>query len=135
MARTARPTSGRMILDAGAVIGWSRGDVRVRALLREAVSRNVELRVPVVVLAETVRGGPRDAPVHRVLRSTGTAPTEASVGRRAGQLLGDTGGRNTADALVAAEALAVPGSIVLTSDPDDLGSLLAQTPGVAVVAV
>ncbi len=84
MARTARSTSGRMILDSGAIIGWSRGDARVRALLREAISRNVELRVPVVVLAETLRGGPRDAPVNRVLKSTGTAPTEAAAGRRAG---------------------------------------------------
>ena len=135
MARTARPTSGRLILDSGAVIGWSRGDARIRALLREAVSRNVELRVPVVVLAETLRGGPRDAPVNRVLKSTGTVPTEASVGRAAGRLLGGTGGRDTADALVAAEALAVPGSLVLTSDPDDLGPLLADSPQVAVIPV
>lgn len=135
MARTTRPAIGRMILDSGAVIGWSRGDVRVRALLREAISRNVELRVPVVVLAETLRGGPRDAPVRRVLKSTGTAPTEASVGRRAGQLLGGTGGRDTVDALVAAEALVVPGSLVLTSDPDDLGPLLVDTPEVTVLRV
>lgn len=135
MARTPRPTSSRMILDSGAIIGWSRGDARVRAVLREAVSRNVELRVPVVVLAETLRGGPRDAPVHRVLKATGTTPTEASVGRRAGQLLGGTGGRDTADALVAAEALAVPGSLLLTSDPDDLGPLLADTPESTVLRV
>ncbi len=135
MARTARPASSRMILDSGAIIGWSRGDARIRAVLREAVSRNVELRVPVIVLAETLRGGPRDAPVNRVLKSTGTASTEASAGRRAGQLLGGTGGHNTADALVAAEALAVPGSLVLTSDPDDLGPLLADSPDVTVLRV
>lgn len=80
-----------MILDSGAVIGWSRGDVRVRALLREAISRNVELRVP--------------------------------------------GGRNTADALVAAEALAVSGSLLLTSDPDDLEPLLVDSPAVTIMAV
>lgn len=141
MARTARPSrseqrlSGRMILDSGAIIGWSRGDARVRALLREAISRNVELRVPVVVLAETLRGGPRDAPVNRVLKSTGTAPTEAAVGRRAGRLLGSTGGNDAVDALVAAEVLAVPGSLLLTSDPDDLGPLLAGSLDVAIIRV
>lgn len=124
MARAPRPQGGRLILDSGAVIAWSRGDQRARALLREAIARNMELCVPVVVLAETLRGGHRDAPVNRVLKATGTGPTEVSAGRRAGALLGRTGGRNTADALVAAEALAAPGSVILTADPDDLGALL-----------
>lgn len=126
MARTSDP-GARVILDSGAVIRWSRGDQRIRALLRRALAGNHELRVPVVVLAETLRGGPRDAPVHRVLRATGTVPTEAGTGRVAGELLGSTGGRNVADALVAAEAVAVAGSTVLTSDPDDLTTLLAAT--------
>jgi len=94
----------------------------------------MELRVPVVVMAETLRGGPRDAPVNRVLKATGTAPTDATTGRRAGTLLGRTGGRNTADALVAAEALTIAGSVVLTSNPDDLGALLADA-GTDVVRV
>jgi predicted nucleic acid-binding protein len=127
VARTRYPSGGRVILDSGAVIAWSRGDERVRALLREAIAQNLELRVPVVVLGETLRGNARDAPVNRVLKATGTVPTEAATGRRAGKLLGRTGGRNTADALVAAEALDARGSIVLTSDPDDLGALLADT--------
>jgi predicted nucleic acid-binding protein len=127
MARTRSPSRGRVILDSGAVIAWSRGDARVRALLREAIAQDLELRVPVVVLGETLRGNARDAPVNRVLKATGTAPTEATTGRRAGTLLGRTGGRNTADALVAAEALDARGSVVLTSDPGDLGALLADT--------
>lgn len=135
MARTPEPASGRLILDSGAVIGWSRGDERVRALLRQAIARNMELRVPVVVLAETLRGGPRDAPVHRVLKATGTSPTDVATGRRAGALLGRTGGRNTADALVAAEAMDAPGSVVLTADPDDLTDLLTEARGVDVLRV
>lgn len=133
----ARKTAsrGRLILDSGAVIGWSRGDREVRELLRMAIARNLELWVPVVVLVETLRGGPADAPVHRVLKSAGTRPTEAATGRRAGQLLGRTGGCNTADALVAAEATLAAGSAVLTSEPDDLAALLADHPGVEVVRV
>jgi predicted nucleic acid-binding protein len=128
VAREQQPASSRLILDSGAVIGWSRGDPRVRALLREALTRDIEVTVPVIVLAETLRGGARDAPVNRVLKAVGSTPTHPSTGRRAGTLLGRTGGRNTADALVAAEVAAVPGSAVLTSDPDDLGALLAGSP-------
>ncbi len=50
-------------------------------------------------------------------------------------LLGRTGGRNGADALVAAEALAVPGSTILTSDPDDLTALLVDATDTYVVRV
>lgn len=125
----------RLILDSGAVIGWSRGDARTRAVLRQALERHLELRVPVVVLAETLRGDPRDAPVNRVLKAVGTAPTTPATGRDAGQLLGRTGGSNAADALVAAEALAIPGSTILTSDPEDLRALLAHQPEIEVRAV
>jgi predicted nucleic acid-binding protein len=125
----------RLILDSGAVLGWSRGDARTRAVLRQALSRHLELRVPVVVLAETLRGGARDAPVNRVLKAVGTAPTAPATGRDAGQLLGRTGGSNTADALVAAEALVIPGSTILTSAPDDLRALLADQPSTQVQAI
>lgn len=135
MAATTQHRYSRLILDSGAVIGWSRGDPRVRALLREALRRNLELRVPVVVLAETLRGGPRDAPVHRVLKAAGTDATEPATGRLAGHLLGRTGGRNTADALVAAEAAAVPGSAILTGDTEDITALLGEHPGVDVLRV
>lgn len=128
MARSPQPASGRLILDSGAVIGWSRGDPRVRTLVRSALDRGAEVRVPVVVLAETLRGGPRDAPVNRVLKAVGTAPTDPAIGRAAGALLGRTGGSNTADALVAAECAVAPGSIVLTADPSDLGALLIDEP-------
>lgn len=130
-----RPQNNRLILDSGAIIGWSRGDPRIRAQVREALARGTAVRVPVVVLTETLRGGPRDAPVNRVLKLVGIVSTDPAVGRVAGHLLGRTGGRNCADALVAAEALQVPGSVVLTSDPDDLGTLLVDHPEIDVVRV
>lgn len=133
MARTE--ARGRLILDSGAVIGWSRGDREVRELLRLAVNRGVELLVPVVVLAETIRGGARGAPVHRVLKAVGTRPTSPDTGRSAGRLLAAAGGRNVADALVAAEAAAVPGSAVATADPDDLRHLLRDRPDISVISV
>jgi predicted nucleic acid-binding protein len=134
-SRSGRAVPQRLILDSGAVISWSRGDARTRTILREAIARQLELRVPVVVLAETLRGGARDAPVNRVLTAVGTAATVPGTGRDAGQLLGRTGGTNTADALVAAEALAIPGSMILTSDPDDLCTLLADQDGTGIQAI
>ncbi len=131
----ARQPIGRLILDSGAVVGWSRGDLRIRAQVHGALARNRVVEVPVVVLTETLRGGPRDAPVNRVLKSVGSSPTEPTTGRAAGHLLGSTGGRNSADALVAAEALRFSGSVILTSDPDDLNALLVDHPDVDVVRV
>lgn len=131
----SRSVLQRLILDSGAVISWSRGDARTRAILREALARRLELRVPVVVLAETLRGGARDAPVNRVLKAVGTAATAPDTGREAGRLLGRTGGGNTADALVAAEALAIAGSTIVTSDPDDLRSLLTDQDSIAIHAI
>lgn len=134
-SRSGRTIPPRLILDSGAVINWSQGDARTRAVLREALARHVELRVPVVVLAETLRGGARDAPVNRVLKAVGTAATVPDTGRDAGRLLGRTDGTNTADALVAAEALAIPGSTILTSDPDGLQALLADEDGIEIQAI
>jgi predicted nucleic acid-binding protein len=126
---------GGLILDSGAVIGWSRGDPAVRMHIREALARGVVVSIPVVVLAETLRGGPRDAPVNRVLKAVGIAPTRPSTGLRAGHLLGRTGGCNAPDALVAAEAVEAVAAVVLTSDRDDLALLLADHPAVHVLRI
>ncbi len=39
---------------------------RRRALLTRALELALDVRIPVAVPAETLRGGPRDAPIHRV---------------------------------------------------------------------
>ena len=120
----------RLILDSGAVIALSRGDQRARAFAR-AVELGARVEIPVVVVAETVRGGPRDAPVNRVLKAVDAVPdaTEA-LGRAAGRLLGTAGSSATVDALVVAQAVAAGGAHVLTGDPDDLEPLAAPHPEV-----
>ena len=106
MARRPRPKTPipprRLILDSGAVISWARGEARPRALLARALELGVDVRIPVAVLAETLRGGPRDAPIHRVRNAVDVFPSDEGVGRLAGNLLGRTCGTNTGDALVAA---------------------------------
>lgn len=134
MARK-KPIAPRcLILDSGAVIGWARGDIRPRAMLARALELGVDVRIPTAVLAETLRGGPRDAPIHRVRAAVDVFPQTEAVARLAGALLGRTKGRNTVDALVAAETISA-GAEVLTSDPADMESLLSEHRGLSVLAL
>lgn len=121
----------RLILDSGAVIALARGDQRARAFLARALELRVPVEVPVVVVAETVRGGPRDAPVHRVLKAVGSVPEAREAhGRTAGRLLGTARSSNTVDALVVAHAVEAGGAHVLTGDREDLERLALPHPEV-----
>lgn len=122
--RDRRHPPQRLILDSGAVIALSRGDQRARAFLARALELRTPVEVPVVVVAETVRGGPPDAPVNRVLKAVGSVPEAREThGRRAGKLLGAARSSATIDALVVAHAVEVGGGHVLTGDPKDLRAL------------
>jgi predicted nucleic acid-binding protein len=94
----------------------------------------MDIRVPVVVVAETVRGnGPRDAPVNLVLAQTEPRyPLTEQIARQAGNLLGAARSSATIDALIVAEALDCAPSMIWTSDPTDLRLLLDDHPGVTV---
>lgn len=124
-------TPRRLILDSGAVIALSRGEQRARAFLARAVELGAPIDVPVVVVAETVRGGPRDAAVHRVLKAVDSIPVAtAAIGRAAGRLLGIAKSSATVDALVVAQAAAAGGAHILTGDPGDLEPLAEPHPEV-----
>lgn len=121
----------RLILDSGAVIALARGEPRVRAFVARALELAAFVEIPVVVVAETVRGGPRDAPVHRVLKSVGAIPEAREVhGHIAGRLLGAARSAHTVDALVVAQAVEAGGAHILTGDPSDLGRLADSHPEV-----
>jgi len=100
----------RLILDAGAVIGRSRADVRARAALAAALETDAEVSVPAVAVAETVRGGPADAPVSRALKAVGGIDVaDEPIGRTAGRLLATAGSAATVDAVVVATAIEARG--------------------------
>ncbi len=121
----------RLILDSGAVIALSRGEQRARAFVARAAELGARVEIPVVVVAETVRGGPREAAVNRVLKAVDAVPEATEeVGRTAGRLLGRAGSAATVDALVVAQAVAAGGAHVLTGDTDDLELLAADHPEV-----
>jgi predicted nucleic acid-binding protein len=124
----------RLILDSGAVIALARGEARARAFLARALELGVWVEIPVVVVAETIRGGPRDAPVHRVLKAVGSIPdARENHGRTAGRLLGGARSANTVDALVVAHAVEAGRARILTGDREDLERLAAPHPEVSIL--
>jgi predicted nucleic acid-binding protein len=136
VARTRRQPPQRLILDAGAVIGLSRAEARARAALAAALEVGAEVSVPAVVVAETVRGGPADAPVNRVLKAVGGVDVaDDAIGRTAGRLLGSAGSAATVDAIVVATAVEAGGAVILTGDADDLGMLAADNRQVIIEAL
>lgn len=128
MAAARRAEAPRLlILDSGAVIALSRGNQKVRAFLVHALKARVPIEIPVVVVAEMVRGGPRDAPVQRILKSIGSVPEAREAhGRTAGRLLGAARSASTVDALVVAHAVEAGGAHILTGDRDGLERLAAS---------
>jgi hypothetical protein len=108
----------------------------LRAELALAERLGATVHVSAVTLAETLRGGPRDARVHSLLKGVVPQPVTPWLGRAAAELLGRTGRADTVDAIVAVTASGLGQKVrILTSDPDDLRALTADMDGVSVVAV
>lgn len=132
MAGRRVAVGGTLILDSEGLSKLATGNARVRTYLETAHRRGARVVVSAMTLAEVLRGGARDAPVHRVLSRIVTVPVGPELGRAAGELRGATGmsGHQCAiDSVVAATALVMARPVVLlTSDPDDL-SRLAEEPG------
>jgi len=121
---------GTLVLDSEGLSKLAAGDARARAYLDSARARRGQVAASAITLTETLRGGPRDATVHRVLSRITVVPVIAQIARRAGELLGETGlsgHRCAIDAVVAATALGLERPIVLlTSDPDDMNKLVEE---------
>jgi len=121
---------GTLVLDSEGLSKLAAGDARAHAYLDSARARRARVAVSAITLTEVLRGGPRDAAVHRVLSRITIAPVTAQIARRAGELLGATGlsgHRCAIDAVVAATALGLERPVVLlTSDPDDMNRLVEE---------
>jgi hypothetical protein len=122
-----------LVLDAGAVSYFSKRSRLVAAMI-------LELRedgrwppaVPSIVLVECLQGhSGRDANANRFLRTCDVvADLPESLARRAAFLRAQARRGSAVDALVV--ALAEPGGMVLTSDPDDLTALAARATDVSI---
>jgi len=127
VARRPVAAGGTLFLDSEGLVKLSLDDARAQAYLRRARARGASVCVSAVTLTEVLRGGAKDAPVHRVVKYLRVLPVTVEIGRRAGELLGVagmSGHRCAIDAIVAATALSCMRPVVLlTSDPDDLARL------------
>jgi len=92
--------------------------------------------VSAVTLTETLRGSPRDARIHVLLKAVRKEPVTPEQGRAAGELLGRTGRADTVDAIVAITAAGLGQNVrILTGDVEDLTALTADMKNVSVVPV
>lgn len=116
-----------IILDAGALIAVERGDRDMIALIKR---ERLEDRAPLThggVVAQVWRGGKGpQANLARLLPGVEVAAIDDVLGRRAGVLLGESGGAEVIDAAVV--LLAHDGDEIFSSDPEDLRHL-AQVAG------
>ncbi|MFF0307490.1 type II toxin-antitoxin system VapC family toxin [Streptosporangium sp. NPDC004379] len=119
-------------------------------LNRAAIDRTMYIRLKVAhldgrrvitsaaILAEILRGGSRDAGVHRVLGGVVVEPVTPDIGERAGKLIGAAGltTDQAVDAMLAATALTQQGPVlIVASDVPHLTALTAAHPKTGVVHV
>jgi hypothetical protein len=110
------------VLDAGALIAIERDDRRTLALLAGFQRAKVGLKTPAGVTAQVWRHGGRQAKLARFLHAVDEIDFTPEAARTVGSLLGASQTTDVIDASVV--ALAAPGDVVVTSDPDDLLNLI-----------
>lgn len=108
-----------LLLDAGALIGWERGDRAVAAALGAA---REPLLTSAAVLAQVWRRPDRQVPLRLLLRAVEVRSLDEEVSAAVGSLLAAAGTADVVDAHLA--LLARHGDVLLTSDPGDLRRLL-----------
>lgn len=114
-----------LILDTGALLAIVRRSRAMWVVLDQAQREGRDVLVPAGTLVESMRGGPQDALVNRLLKRPGTQVTihDEERARAAGTLMAESSTSDPIDALVVAEAYRQGGAAIATSDPDDIEDL------------
>lgn len=112
-----------LVFDSGALIALERGDRRVAAVLVAAVEGGVEAVTSCACVAQTWRDPARQVRLTRALAGFQERSLDPPRARACGELLASAGTADIADAAIC--QLARDGDTVLTSDPQDIASLLA----------
>lgn len=112
-----------LTFDTGALIGLERRRHTMRKVYDTAITNDVLITVPSVVVAEWWRAGIREKERARILRSVLVEPITDHVARLAGVALTLVPGAQTVDAIVMASAAQRTGEVVYTSDVKDLEAL------------
>jgi hypothetical protein len=114
-----------MVLDAGALRALEHHDVALAAALRMAHRLDLPIRIPAAALAQVWRGGPRSAPLARLLRQLApVVSVDEPAARQIGEFIAaahlpDGARADVVDAHVALTTRATR-SVVWTSDPENL---------------
>lgn len=112
-----------LVLDAGALIAFDRGERDVLALLAETRRRRERVVTSSGCVAQAWReGGPRQALLARLLKGVNERGLTPEVSRQIGELCAKASSSDVVDAHVA--LLAGDADVVVTSDPGDLLGLL-----------
>ncbi|MEV0351306.1 hypothetical protein AB0H88_36490 [Nonomuraea sp. NPDC050680] len=109
-------------LDAGALIAVERSDERIFRLLKRALDDGLEVRVPIAVVGQAWRGGPKQARLARLLRSVEVEGLTLDIAQRIGVRIGRCGHPDVIDVSVALCA-EDHGQAVITSDPADIAAV------------
>jgi hypothetical protein len=112
-----------LTLDTGALIGLERARHAMRKVFAIAVTHEVPIVVPVVVVAEWWREGRYQKERAAILRGVVVEALTDHVARLAGVALSRVPTAQTIDAVVMASAAQRPGEVVYTSDVKDLEAL------------
>jgi hypothetical protein len=117
--------------DTGFLVGVERSKQRALLPLKVAIARRLPISVPVAVLAEWWRGGPRQA---TILKAFEVEAMTERLARSAGEAIAAVPGTTVVDAIVMASA-AARGGVVYTSGFDDLSRLCVHFREVRVLGV
>lgn len=133
MGGTRARASKALVLDAGALIAFDRGDKRMIALLRSAATQGRTFRVPSGVVAQAWRNGRVQVNLARFLRSEHVeiVPLDEHLARSCGELCAAKQSADIIDASVVILARQRKDPIV-TSDPNDIRRL---DPAADIIAV
>jgi hypothetical protein len=112
--------------DAGALIGADRGERSMWARHRALLERREVPTTPTPVVAQTWRGGPRQALLARLLVGCDVEPLDDDQARAVGALAGRAQVDDIVDATVVEGALRRR-DLVVSSDPDALRAIAAST--------
>lgn len=109
------------MLDAGALIAFERGVVRMRILVETALRQDRRLIVTTGVVAQVWRDGARQARVAALVhdRRLEVVPLSLDGAKAVGVLCGRRSARDVVDGHVALLAASLDG-VVVTSDPTDI---------------
>jgi len=122
------------VLDAGALIALERDNRRLRATLHSALALHAEIVVPATALAQTWRGGPRSAPLAKLVGKSEVDLLDEGRAKETGERIGSRGTSDVADAHVFCCALERQ-AVIVTSDPSDMEALAGANESLALIGV